>query len=273
MSHRIGGHSFVGSGRAVRAVPALALPRRVRRASPTRLPRSRARMTPSVANQPCPHIHVRSFGRFDEITDLVENASALTLACVAKSCGKYDRERTCCDTCFYSVEISGLSTPSLSHPGATAPSRPAASALDAPHKHVGQYFAPNIHNLPFFRMPLNSPIHPTGEIAVFVCFDEIGGGIPITVDRKSFAVEFLSQSGLARPHLKARLDPLIKCRSERFGVPGQILRNGWWHVAARNKGYHADQRNNSDLLHLGIPTGQPNSGRNLRRCVVLADFR
>jgi hypothetical protein len=40
-------------------------------------------MTPSVANQPCPHIHVRSFGWFDEITDLVEKASDLTLACVA----------------------------------------------------------------------------------------------------------------------------------------------------------------------------------------------
>jgi hypothetical protein len=68
---------------AVRTFPVLGPARRVRRASPTRLPRSRARMTPSLASQPCPHIHVRSFGRFDEITDLVENSSAFTLACVA----------------------------------------------------------------------------------------------------------------------------------------------------------------------------------------------
>jgi len=37
-------------------------------------------ITPSVANLPSPHIHVQSFGRFDEITDLVEETSALTLA-------------------------------------------------------------------------------------------------------------------------------------------------------------------------------------------------
>jgi hypothetical protein len=42
-------------------------------------------MTPSLANLPGPAIHGRSFGRFDEITDFVENASALTLACVAAS--------------------------------------------------------------------------------------------------------------------------------------------------------------------------------------------
>jgi hypothetical protein len=35
----------------------------------------RANITPSKASQPGPHILVRSFGRFDEITDLVENAS------------------------------------------------------------------------------------------------------------------------------------------------------------------------------------------------------
>jgi hypothetical protein len=35
---------------------------------------------PSVANLPRPPIHGRSFGRFDGITDLVEEASALTLA-------------------------------------------------------------------------------------------------------------------------------------------------------------------------------------------------
>jgi hypothetical protein len=38
-------------GRAVRA-PALALPRRLRGATPSRLPRSRAHMTPSLANLP-----------------------------------------------------------------------------------------------------------------------------------------------------------------------------------------------------------------------------
>jgi hypothetical protein len=36
--------------------------------------------TPSVASLPIPPIQGRSFGRFDEITDLVENASDLTLA-------------------------------------------------------------------------------------------------------------------------------------------------------------------------------------------------
>jgi hypothetical protein len=36
--------------------------------------------TPSMARQPSPHLLVRSFDRFDEITDLVENASDLTLA-------------------------------------------------------------------------------------------------------------------------------------------------------------------------------------------------
>jgi hypothetical protein len=36
--------------------------------------------TPSMASRPSPPIHGRSFGRFDEITHLVENASALTLA-------------------------------------------------------------------------------------------------------------------------------------------------------------------------------------------------
>jgi hypothetical protein len=40
----------------------------------------RVYVTPSVANLPSPPIHGRSFGRFDEITDLVEEASALTLA-------------------------------------------------------------------------------------------------------------------------------------------------------------------------------------------------
>jgi hypothetical protein len=61
--------------------PALARRRRVKGVgfgfSPTGSP---ARMTPSLASQPCPHIHVWLFGRFDEITDLIENASALTLA-------------------------------------------------------------------------------------------------------------------------------------------------------------------------------------------------
>jgi hypothetical protein len=60
------------------------------KATLTRLPRSRARVTPSLANQPCPHIHVWSFGRFDEITDLVDKASALTLACVAESIRQSD---------------------------------------------------------------------------------------------------------------------------------------------------------------------------------------
>jgi hypothetical protein len=40
---------------------------------------SSARTTPSVANLPCPHIHVRSLGRFDEITDLVEKTPGLAL--------------------------------------------------------------------------------------------------------------------------------------------------------------------------------------------------
>ena len=34
--------------------------------------------TPSMASQPSRHIPVPSFGRFDEITYLVENAAALT---------------------------------------------------------------------------------------------------------------------------------------------------------------------------------------------------
>jgi hypothetical protein len=37
------------------------------------------RSTPSLASLPSPHIPVRSFGRFDEITYLVENSSCLTL--------------------------------------------------------------------------------------------------------------------------------------------------------------------------------------------------
>jgi hypothetical protein len=36
--------------------------------------------TPSLAGQTSRHILVPSFGRFDEITDLVEKTSALTLA-------------------------------------------------------------------------------------------------------------------------------------------------------------------------------------------------
>jgi hypothetical protein len=40
----------------------------------------RANMTPSMASQPSPHFPVRAFGRFDEITDLVDNAADLTLA-------------------------------------------------------------------------------------------------------------------------------------------------------------------------------------------------
>jgi hypothetical protein len=36
--------------------------------------------TPSLASLPSSAIRGRSFGRFDEITDLVEKASALTLA-------------------------------------------------------------------------------------------------------------------------------------------------------------------------------------------------
>jgi hypothetical protein len=36
--------------------------------------------TPSMASLPCPTIPGRAFGRFDEITDLVEKASALTHA-------------------------------------------------------------------------------------------------------------------------------------------------------------------------------------------------
>jgi hypothetical protein len=38
------------------------------------------RITPSMASQPSPHFRVRSFVRFDEITDLAENASDLTRA-------------------------------------------------------------------------------------------------------------------------------------------------------------------------------------------------
>jgi hypothetical protein len=37
-------------------------------------------ITPSVASRPSPVIHDWSFDRFDEITDLVEKASDLTLA-------------------------------------------------------------------------------------------------------------------------------------------------------------------------------------------------
>jgi hypothetical protein len=36
--------------------------------------------TPSLASRPSPVIHDWSFDRFDEITDLVERSSALTLA-------------------------------------------------------------------------------------------------------------------------------------------------------------------------------------------------
>jgi hypothetical protein len=42
------------------------------------------------------------------------------LACVATSCGKYDWELTCCDTCLDSVEICRLAISSPPNPGGTA---------------------------------------------------------------------------------------------------------------------------------------------------------
>jgi hypothetical protein len=72
---------LLGAGRLVRMVNQL--PRGIDNdflVSILRGPGHSGYITPSVAKQPSPGYHDRSFARFDEILYLVEKASVLTLA-------------------------------------------------------------------------------------------------------------------------------------------------------------------------------------------------
>ncbi len=59
--------------------------------------------------RPSPHIHLRSFGRFDEILYLVENASALTLPDFERRRSSSRCDNPCREFCTIGLTLGGVS--------------------------------------------------------------------------------------------------------------------------------------------------------------------